>query len=440
MKSVSIHTLGCKLNYSESSFIAKQFTEKGIELKHYGEKSDIFVLNTCTVTAEADRECRQIIRSILRKNPDTYVVITGCYAQLKSEEIADIRGVDLILGSNEKFRIFDYLPELENNTLSCIDKKPENKADIFVSPIDGKDFIGEAYSSDIDSRTRAFLKIQDGCDYNCSYCTIPLARGKSRSLNSGIVIENAKRIIDSGYKEIILTGVNVGDYKDSTGKNFFNLISEMNKLNIFRIRISSIEPNLISDEIIKLVKESDKFCNHFHIPLQSGSDTILKLMKRRYNTKLYEDLIYRIKKEIPEAGIGVDVITGFPGETDKLFTETYEFLEKLPISYLHTFSYSERPDTHSLSLPGKVRTFEIKTRSKKLRNLSAEKKSIFYLNNNNKEFFVLFETVRTNKIEGWTGNYIRVRYKPDIFLENRIKKVKLIKTAGINPVECEILN
>lgn len=440
MKSVSIHTLGCKLNYSESSFISRQFAEKGMEIKPFGEKSDVFVLNTCTVTAEADRECRQLIRSVLRKNPDTFVVITGCYAQLRPGEIADIEGVDLVLGSNDKFRIMDYLSGVSGQSLGCIDKKPYGKTDIIVSSFNGNGFIGEAYSSDVDSRTRAFLKIQDGCDYNCSFCTIPLARGKSRSLHLEKVKENAQKIIDSGYREIILTGVNIGDYRDENGNKFFNLLLELNKLSIERIRISSIEPNLLNDDILNLVKTSDKFCNHFHIPLQSGSPEILKLMRRRYNRDLFSNLIYKIREQIQDAGIGVDVIVGFPGEKENHFKETYNFLNSLPVSYLHVFSYSERPDTDSVNLSGKVEAYEKKHRSKILRNLSELKKREFYNDSIGKKVKVLFETAKNGSIEGWSGNYIRVRTDSTNKVENRILSVKLIKSEGIKPVECEIIN
>lgn len=438
MKSFSIHTLGCKLNYSESSYISRQFTEKGIELKPFGEKTDIFILNTCTVTAQADRECRQLIRSVLRNNPETYVVITGCYAQLRAREIAEIDGVNLILGSDDKFKITDYLSDMLLNIPGCIDKKPHGKTDIIVTPMNGSGYIGEAYSSDTDSRTRAFLKIQDGCDYNCSYCTIPLARGKSRSLPLYKVIENAQKIIDSGYREIILTGVNIGDYEDEHKNDFFKLITEIEKLNISRIRTSSIEPNLLTDDIISLVSTSGRLCSHFHIPLQSGSPDILKLMRRRYNVKLYENLILKIRENIPDAGIGVDVIAGFPGETENHFNETYEFINSLPVTYLHVFSYSERPDTHSAGLPSKVSTFDKKIRNKKLRELSEKKKGNFYGMNVGKSADVLFETVKNGYMEGWTGNYIRTKIKADKKMENEIIKVKLIKYEGIMPIECEI--
>ena len=276
-KTVTLHTLGCKLNYSETSTLAGKFNSNGFDIKEYGESSDIFVLNTCSVTDNADKECRQIIRSVLNKNPETYIIVTGCYAQLQPNEIAEIHGVDLVLGSNEKFRLFDYVNGFEKKDLSCV----------FTSPIDEVSNFDYAYSSDVESRTRAFLKIQDGCDYNCSFCTIPLARGKSRSQDINSVIDNAKKLIDSGYREIVLTGVNTGDYTftDNGGntKKLIDVLTELEKLEIPRIRISSIEPNLLTDEIIQFVSTSNSFCRHFHIPLQSGDPETLKLMRRRYN-------------------------------------------------------------------------------------------------------------------------------------------------------------
>ncbi len=444
-KTVSLHTLGCKLNYSETSTLAKKFSEKGLQLKEYGEKSDIFVLNTCTVTANADRECRQIIRSVLRNNPETYVIVTGCYAQLQPGEIAEIDGVDLILGSEEKFRMLEYLENIDINSPSCIFK--ENTARIFVKDSKSFEDVGEAFSADSDSRTRAFLKIQDGCDYNCTFCTIPLARGESRSLDYEKVIENAKRIIDSGYKEIILTGVNTGDYEfRSNGKKYelIDVLYGLNELNIKRIRISSIEPNLLTDDIINLVKTSDKFCKHFHIPLQSGDTEILKLMKRRYNLSLFSGLISKINSEIDNAGIGIDVIVGFPGETEENFANTYNFIDKLGVSYLHVFTYSERKNTPAVMLPGKVDVSERKKRSTLLRNLSLKKKFGFYEKNWGKIHTVLFESkviTEGNKeyVEGWTSNYIRVRAVNDTSIHNEIKDVRLGYSEGVNPVYCEIL-
>jgi threonylcarbamoyladenosine tRNA methylthiotransferase MtaB len=431
-KTVSLHTLGCKLNYSETSSIAKQFIDNGITLKEFGEKTDIFVLNTCTVTNNADRECKQIIRSVIRNNPDTYVIVTGCYAQLQSGEIASIEGVDLILGTNEKFKLFDYIENLDTKSLSCFGKK--NRADIYVSPLDESDFIGEAFSSDVDSRTRAFLKIQDGCDYNCSFCTIPLARGKSRSLGIDKLIDNAKKIIDSGYKEIILTGVNTGDYGFSDGDKNYELIDvlyKLNKLDINRIRISSIEPNLLKNEIIELVNSSEKFCNHFHIPLQSGDEEILKKMRRRYNLDYFSDLIHKLNEKIADVGIGIDVIVGFPGESEKHFENTFNFINSLKISYLHVFNYSERKNTQAVEMNGKVDVKERKLRSQILRNLSNKKKFDFYLKHTGKTHDVLFESGKNDAIEGWTTNYIRVKTKYEKDFENNILPVKLMEANGI---------
>jgi threonylcarbamoyladenosine tRNA methylthiotransferase MtaB len=423
-KSVSLHTLGCKLNYSETSTLASNFSARGYLLKEFGEHSDIFVLNTCSVTDNADKECRQIIRSVLNSNPDTYIIVTGCYAQLQPGEIASIKGVDLVLGSAEKFKVFDYTDNFEKKELSCV----------FTSPVNEISEFDYAYSSDVESRTRAFLKIQDGCNYNCSFCTIPLARGSSRSLELNRVLENADKLIDLGYKEIVLTGVNTGDYyceSDSGKYKLIDLLYELEKLNIPRIRISSIEPNLLTDDIIQLVRTSDKFCDHFHIPLQSGDAEILKMMRRRYNRQLYEELIYKLNDAIPNIGIGVDVIVGFPGETVERFENTFRFLESLPVSYLHVFSYSERKDTHAVTLPGRVDSAERKMRSRILRELSAKKKLQFYNANHGNSHNVLFETMKEdNHIYGFTENYIKVRVPAEngVNLENRIVPFTITKT------------
>ena len=433
MKSVSLHTLGCKLNYSETSTIAKEFNSKGFILKNFGEASDIFVLNTCSVTENADKECRQIVRSILRKKPDTYVIVTGCYAQLQPEDIAMIDGVDLVLGISEKMKLFDYIDNFEKKDLSCI----------YRSPVENATDFGEAFSADTDSRTRAFLKIQDGCDYKCTFCTIPLARGKSRSLDLKQVVINAKKIIDSGYKEIILTGVNTGDYNFQNGSGSYKLIDvlyELENLDIERIRISSIEPNLLSDEIIEFAKSSNKLCNHFHIPLQSGDGDILKLMKRRYNTEFYGNLILKLNEEIPGVGIGVDAITGFPGETDKHFENTYNFLKSLNISYLHVFTYSERRNTEAVLLPGKTDVRERRRRTELLRKLSDSKRYDFYSKHKGTLQKVLFES-KTNDdlIEGYTTNYIRVKAEAGVEFENRICDVILCEADGANSVKSEII-
>ena len=421
----------------------------GLTITKFGEPSDVFVLNTCTVTSNADKECRQLIRRVIRNNPETYVIITGCYAQLQPEEIAEIEGVDIVLGSDEKFRVFDYIENLDRKKLSCIGD--DLKVKIFTSPVDEMDDVGEAFSEDTDSRTRAFLKIQDGCDYNCSFCTIPLARGKSRSLTPEKVIENAKKIIDAGYKEIVLTGVNTGDYsyqslmeENSKKYELVDILYELDKLNISRIRISSIEPNLLSDNIISLAKSSDKFCNHFHIPLQSGDPEILRFMKRRYNRELFEELIYKLNEEIKYVGIGVDVIIGFPGETDSHFRNTFDFLESLPISYLHVFNYSERRNTKAITLDGKVDVNKRKERSLLMRNLSAKKKFDFYSKFIGSEQEVLFEKLKKDSkgnliIEGFTTNYIRVSKKGVSNVENSVQQVKLLKMNGVKPIDCEIV-
>ncbi len=437
-KSVSLHTLGCKLNYSETSTISGLFHKNGFKLNAFGEHSDIFVLNTCTVTDNADKECRQIIRSVLNKNPDTYVIITGCYAQLKPHEIASIKGVDLILGTNEKFKLFDYIDNFEKKSYSCI----------FTSPLNEITDFDYAYSADIDSRTRAFLKIQDGCDYNCSFCTIPLARGGSRSLALPMVIENAKKLIGSGYKEIVLTGVNTGDYyylstnNGNTGKIFrlIDMLYELDKLDIPRIRISSIEPNLLTDEIVQLVKSSDKFCKHFHIPLQSGDNEVLKKMRRRYNKELFEKLIYKLNVEMPGIGIGVDIIVSFPGETDENFDNTWKFIDSLPVSYLHVFSYSERKDTDAINLPGKVDVVKRKQRSLILRELSMKKKMGFYKSGFGKVQPVLFESLKENGyINGFTDNYIKIKMRGTKDLENKIVPVKILEPDSTGFCSAELI-
>lgn len=433
-KSVSLHTLGCKLNYSETSTIAGRFSNNGFEIRPFGETADIFVLNTCSVTDNADKECRQIIRSVLKRNPDTYIIVMGCYAQLQPNEIAEIHGVDLVLGANEKFKLFDYVSNFEKKELSCV----------FTSPISEVSDFDYAYSSDIDSRTRAFLKIQDGCDYNCSFCTIPFARGKSRSLAIDKVLDNAKKLLDSGYKEIVLTGVNTGDYgftKDTGSKNYelIDVLYELEKLSIPRVRISSIEPNLLTDDIIQLVKSSKSICRHFHIPLQSGDPEILKLMRRRYNRDQYEELICKLNSEIPGVGIGIDVITGFPQETEERFLNTVGFLESLHASYLHVFTYSERRNTFAVSLPGRIDTHERKRRSGILRELSDKKRHEFYRNNLNIVHKVLFETVKEDDfIYGFSENYIKTRVKSSAGLENKIVNVKISSADSFNYAEGSI--
>jgi len=416
-KRVALHTLGCKLNYSETSSIGDQFLKKNFEVVDFQNKSDVFVLNTCSVTDSAEKECRQIIRRVLRQNPEAFIIVTGCYAQLRPAEIAKIDGVDAVLGSNEKFKLFSLIENFNKRDFTCIS----------VTPTENLTEFGIAHSTDADSRTRAFLKVQDGCDYNCSFCTIPLARGNSRSLPVKNVIEEFEKLLDSGYKEIILTGVNVGDYGKSIDSNLFNLLNTLIKIDKeFRIRISSIEPNLLSEEIIKLVADSEKFCDHFHIPLQSGSSRILKAMQRRYSASEYHNLIHKVKNVLPDTAIGVDVIVGFPGETEEDFIHTHNFLRELPISYLHVFTYSERPDTNAISLPGSVDVQERKRRNNILRILSEKKRAKFYIDMLGTTQEVLFENAnKDGLIQGFSSNYIKFTTDYNDDLPGHIVPVKI---------------
>lgn len=423
MSKVAFHTLGCKLNFSETSTIGQQFLKHGFSIVDEKEKADVFVINTCTVTDNADRECRQIVRRTLRKNPNSFIVVTGCYAQLRPDEIAKIDGVDAVLGSNEKFNLFSYLENFEKKELSCI--YPPRR--IYVSPTENLDSFNPSYSTDADNRTRAFFKIQDGCDYKCSFCTIPLARGKSRSAGPEEVISEFKQLLKAGYKEIILTGVNVGDYGNSFDLNLYALLKQMLEVDgDYRIRISSIEPNLLTDEILDLTANDERMCNHFHIPLQSGSHEILKLMQRRYRIEDYQNLIYKAVNRITDPGIGVDVIVGFPGETEENFLETYNFLKDLPISYLHVFTYSERPETKAIEMANSVEPIERKRRSNMLRILSEKKKHEFYQKMVGKELTVLFEHEDHNGgMKGFSSNYVRVKHSFDHELINKFVKVKI---------------
>ncbi|MBA4252005.1 MAG: tRNA (N(6)-L-threonylcarbamoyladenosine(37)-C(2))-methylthiotransferase MtaB [Chlorobiaceae bacterium] len=422
-RKVCLYTLGCKLNFSETSTIGKQFQSNGFSVVDIDDSADVYVINTCTVTENAEKECRQIIRRALRKNPKAFIVVTGCYAQLRPEEISFIDGVDLVLGSNEKFNLFDHAKNFEKSELACIS----------VSPTDQLDYFGFASSTDSDSRTRAYLKIQDGCDYKCTFCTIPLARGKSRSMNPDDVIKEFVSLVKQNYKEIILTGVNVGDYGKAHNLNLHSLLTRMIQVEgDFRIRISSIEPNLLTDEILELTASSEKMCKHFHIPLQSGSAKILKLMQRRYTLDDYSQLITRAKNIFPELGIGVDVIVGFPGEGEEEFLETYNFLSALPISYLHVFTYSERPDTKAISMPNEVDVYERKKRNKLLRLLSEQKKNDFYLSQVGKHLKVIFETENDlGKMKGYSSNYIRVVEDYNKNFVNNITSVEVNKYDGV---------
>ncbi len=421
-KTVAFHTLGCKLNFSETSTIARQLKAEGFQKKEFSEAAEMYIINTCSVTQNADKECRQIVKRARKYNPEAFIIIIGCYAQLKPQEIQQIEGVDLVLGAQEKFNIVSFLEQdnWDEKVHSC---------DI----LEVNQFIG-SYS--IGDRTRAFLKVQDGCDYKCTYCTIPLARGISRSDTIENIVRNAQEIAENGVKEIVLTGVNIGDYgKGEFGNKkhehtFLDLITELNQVEgIERIRISSIEPNLLKDEVIELVLNSEKFMPHFHIPLQSGSDYLLGKMKRRYNTTLYRNRIEKIKALAPNACIGVDVIVGFPGETEELFLETYHFLNELDISYLHVFTYSERENTEAVNMEGIVPISERKERNKRLRILSEKKTQAFYRSQIGNSQSVLWEYENKNGfLHGYTENYVRMK---TTFDEAKINTSELITLQAI---------
>jgi threonylcarbamoyladenosine tRNA methylthiotransferase MtaB len=422
-KKVAFYTLGCKLNFSETSTIARNFTNEGFDRVEFTEKADIYVINTCSVTENADKRFKSIVKQAQKVNPDAFVAAVGCYAQLKPQELADVHGVDLVLGATEKFKITDYLNDLSKNDLG----------EVHSCEIDEADFYVGSYS--IGDRTRAFLKVQDGCDYKCTYCTIPLARGISRSDTMESVIKNAKEIASQNIKEIVLTGVNIGDYgkgefgNKKHGHTFLDLVTELDKVEgIERLRISSIEPNLLKNETIDLVSKSRAFVPHFHIPLQSGSNDILKKMKRRYMRELYVDRVSKIKQVMPNACIGVDVIVGFPGETDEHFLETYNFLNELDISYLHVFTYSERDNTEAAAMEGVVPKNVRAKRSKMLRGLSVKKRRAFYESQMGKIKTVLFESEnKEGYIHGFTENYIKVKTPWNPELVNTLHEVELTK-------------
>ncbi|GIS08735.1 MAG: tRNA (N(6)-L-threonylcarbamoyladenosine(37)-C(2))-methylthiotransferase MtaB [Flavobacteriales bacterium] len=412
-KRAAFYTLGCKLNFSETSTISRQLKNKGFIITDFDKVADLYVINTCSVTENANKNCRRIIRKAKEKSPNALIIVTGCYAQLKPKEITQIEGVDMVLGANDKFNI----PNLLNN----LNKK--NKAEIHGCEIENLEY-NSAYS--LNDRTRSFLKIQDGCNYTCSYCTIPFARGKNRSDSIENIVANAKKIVNQGIKEIVITGVNIGTY-DNQNKTFTNLIKELDKVKgVERYRISSIEPNLITDEMIDIVKNSKKFMPHFHIPLQSGSDLILGKMRRRYKTKLYLEKINNISKKIENVCIGADVIVGFPGETDEEFNKTLDFIRKLNLSYLHVFSYSERENTQAINLEGKVSKQVKSLRSKQLRILSEKLQRKFYEKNLNGNFKVLFENHnKDGMMFGFTENYIKVKTKYNHEICQTIKSVSL---------------
>ncbi len=401
--SVALYTLGCKLNFAESSTIAQQLQKNGFERKQFYEGADLYVINTCSVTDHADRKCKKVVREALKANSDAYIVIVGCYAQLKPTEISEIPGVDMVLGAAEKFDLIHHLTQLKKESKTRIHNQPIKSVNEFVPGFSEGD------------RTRMFLKVQDGCDYFCSFCTIPLARGKSRSANVVDTIEKVKEATNKGVKEVVLTGVNLGDFGINHKESFYDLIQELDKIeSIDRYRISSIEPNLLSDEIIDFVSESQKFVPHFHIPLQSGNDELLHRMRRKYKSDLYRSRIERIKKRMPDCGIGVDVIVGFPGETDDHFLDTYHFLNELPVSYLHVFPYSERPNTTARKMQGVVPVKTRGERTTQLRSLSEKKKRAFYESQLGNSRPVLFESeVRNGMMQGYTDNYVRVAAEYD---------------------------
>ena len=428
-KKVAFYTLGCKLNYSETSSIGRLFSKAGYDTVEFSDTPDVFVINTCSVTENADKKCKKIVKEALKISPNAYVTIVGCYAQLKPQEIAEIPGVDMVLGAAEKFMIIDHITDLTKKPKAVVYNQPVSEANQFVP----------AYSVGGD-RTRTFLKVQDGCDYSCTFCTIPLARGSSRSDTIQNVIEQAKEIALSGVKEIVLTGVNLGDFGIRNGQRedkFFDLVKALDEVEgIDRIRISSIEPNLLTDEIIAFVATSKRFVPHFHIPLQSGSDKILGLMRRRYKRDLYVNRVARIKELMPDCCIGVDVIVGFPGETGEDFIDTYNFLNELNVSYLHVFTYSERENTLAAEMSGVVPGSTRNDRSKMLHILSDKKRRAFYETQLNKNEEVLFERdIKDGYMHGFTRNYVKVKVKYDPILVNELKTVYLTNISSDGDVE-----
>ena len=435
-KKVAFYTLGCKLNFSETSTIARSFQDEGFDRVDFEEVADMYVINTCSVTENADKQFKQVVRKAMKLNDKAFVAAIGCYAQLKPEELANVYGVDLVLGATEKFKITDYINDLSKNDFGEVHSCEIEEADFYVG----------SYS--IGDRTRAFLKVQDGCDYKCTYCTIPLARGISRSDELENVLKNAKEISEQGIKEIVLTGVNIGDYgKGEFGNKkhehtFLELVQELDKVEgIERLRISSIEPNLLKNETIEFVSKSRTFVPHFHIPLQSGSNEILKLMKRRYLREIYTERVNKIREVMPDACIGVDVIVGFPGETDEHFLETYHFLNDLNISYLHVFTYSERDNTEAAEMEGIVPANVRAKRSKMLRGLSVKKRRAFYESQIGTNRTVLFEAEnKEGYIHGFTENYVRVKTPWNPELANTLQEINLTKIDEDGSVRMEFLN
>lgn len=415
MKSAAFETLGCKLNFSETSSMRRDFEDEGFELKEFDDKADVYVINTCSVTLDANSACRKTVRRALRRNPDAFVAVVGCYAQLEPEEIAQIEGVDVVLGAKDKFHLLDLFDDFVKQEKTIIHNTDVNEAVDFHN----------AFSSD--DRTRAFLKVQDGCNYKCSFCTIPLARGASRSPKIATVVRNAEQLVSEGFKEIIVTGVNSGDFGYGTDENFYMLLQSLDKVKgLERLRVSSIEPNLLTEEIIRFAAISKKLQPHFHIPLQSGSDEMLKIMRRRYKSDLYRSRVELIRELIPDACIGVDVITGHPGETEELYQESFDFINSLDVSYLHVFTYSERPNTHALSLKPVIPKQERKKRTHKLRRLSKKKRFEFDSRFEGEVRPALFEeSEKDGLMFGWTNNYVRVAIPFNERLVNTIQDIEL---------------
>jgi threonylcarbamoyladenosine tRNA methylthiotransferase MtaB len=435
MKKVAFYTLGCKLNFSETSTISRTFEEKGFKKVEFTDSPDVFLINTCSVTDNADKKCRKIVKEAQKINPNAFVAIVGCYAQLKPQEIAEIPGVDAVLGAAEKFRIHELIPHFEKKNIDI-----SNEEKVYAGSIDIDLEYHVSYS--LNDRTRTFLKVQDGCDYPCAYCTIPLARGKSRSADIQSVLNSAREISEKGIKEIVLTGVNIGDFGIINGErtaSFLELIQALDEVEgIERFRISSIEPNLLTDEIISFVANSKRFVPHFHIPLQSGSNKVLGLMKRRYKRELYFERVEAIKKLMPHCCIGVDLIVGHPGETNELFLETYNFINQLDISYLHVFTYSERENTAALQIKPIVPQNKRAERSKMLHILSEKKRRFFYEEHLGSVKTVLFEAEeKDSKMTGFTENYIKVSAKYDPLRVNEIFKVILNEINDEMLVEVE---
>ena len=428
-KKVAFHTLGCKLNFAETSTISRSFPVEKFERVPANSKADIYVINTCSVTDAADKKCRQAIKKFINLSPEAFIAVVGCYAQLNPQEISSIPGVDLVLGSNEKFDIFDYI--------TGFNKK--QKTEVHSCDLASTDIFNHSYS--LGDRTRSFLKVQDGCDYGCSYCTIPKARGRSRNPETSTIISEAVHLVSRGVKEIVITGVNIGDFGKTTGESFPALMKELVKVQgIERFRISSIEPNLLTDELIELTATNDKILPHFHIPLQSGCDKILGLMRRRYTRDIFSSRVKMVREKLPLSGIGADVIVGFPGESDSDFEDTYSFLDNTSLSYLHVFTFSERPGTLAEQLPEKVVFNDKEKRSKRLIALSKKKNLIFNTLNIGQITDVLFEKTRSEGfITGFTSNYIRVEYPWEARLAGQIKKVRINELSSSGRMSIELI-